>query len=231
MNHAPIIVVGASKGIGRSIAEQLIARGRPVITVSRTGEPLAGVVQHIHADVVSDGLPIAELPEALAGMVYAPGSIDLKPLRSLKPEDLRTAFEVNVVGAFRCAQATADRLKRVPGSSMLFFSTVAVAQGMPFHVSVAAAKGGVEGLVRSLAAELAPTVRVNAIAPSLTDTSLAERLLNSPEKTKAAADRHPLKRVGSADELAAMGVFLLSEEAGWITGQVIGVDGGMSRLR
>ncbi len=231
MNHAPIIVVGASKGVGRSIAEQLIARGRPVITVSRTGEPLAGVVQHIHADVVSDGLPIAELPEALAGMVYAPGSIDLKPLRSLKPEDLRTAFEVNVVGAFRCAQATADRLKRVPGSSMLFFSTVAVAQGMPFHVSVAAAKGGVEGLVRSLAAELAPTVRVNAIAPSLTDTSLAERLLNSPEKAKAAADRHPLKRVGSADELAAMGVFLLSEEAGWITGQVIGVDGGMSRLR
>lgn len=231
MNLAPILVVGASKGIGRSIAEQLIARGRPVVTVSRSGDPLEGVIQHIHADVVSDGLPTAGLPEALAGMVYAPGSIDLKPLRSLKPDDLRTAYEVNVVGAFRCAQATADRLKRVPGSSMLFFSTVAVAQGMPFHVSVAAAKGGVEGMVRSLAAELAPTVRVNAIAPSLTDTSLAERLLNSTEKAKAAAERHPLKRVGSAYELAAMGVFLLSEEAGWITGQVIGVDGGMSRLR
>jgi NAD(P)-dependent dehydrogenase (short-subunit alcohol dehydrogenase family) len=231
MNNAPFLIVGASKGIGRSIAEQLIDQGRSVITVARSGEPLVGVLRHIHADVVTDGLPNAELPEALAGMVYAPGSIDLRPLRSLKPEDLRTAFEVNVVGAFRCAQATAERLKRVPGSSMLFFSTVAVAQGMPFHVSVAAAKGGVEGLVRSLAAELAPNVRVNAIAPSLTDTSLAERLLNSPEKAKAAADRHPLKRIGNVGELAAMGVFLLSEEAEWITGQVIGVDGGLSRLR
>jgi NAD(P)-dependent dehydrogenase (short-subunit alcohol dehydrogenase family) len=114
---------------------------------------------------------------------------------------------------------------------MLFFSTVAVGQGMAFHASVAAAKAGVEGLTRSLAAELAPTVRVNCIAPSLTDTPLAERLMNSPEKAKAAADRHPLKRTGTVDDIAAMAAFLLGPDAGWISGQVIGVDGGMSRLR
>jgi NAD(P)-dependent dehydrogenase (short-subunit alcohol dehydrogenase family) len=183
------------------------------------------------ADVVAQGLPMEMLPERLAGMVYCPGTIDLKPLRSLKVEDLRHALEVNLVGAFMAAQATADRLKKVPGSSMLFFSTVAVGQGMPFHAAVAAAKGGVEGLALSLAAELAPTVRVNCMAPSLTHTPLAERLLSTPEKEKAASDRHPLKRIGQVEDMAAMATFLLGPEAGWITGQVIGVDGGMSTLR
>jgi NAD(P)-dependent dehydrogenase (short-subunit alcohol dehydrogenase family) len=182
-------------------------------------------------DVVKDGLPLERLPETLSGMAYCPGSIDLKPFRSMRVEDLRNALEVNLVGAFRCAQVAAERLKRSPGSSMLFFSTVAVGQGMAFHASVAAAKAGVEGLTRSLAAELAPTVRVNCIAPSLTDTPLAERLMNSPEKAKAAADRHPLKRTGTVVDMAAMAAFLLGPEAGWISGQVIGVDGGMSRLR
>lgn len=231
MNQAPILVVGASRGIGFTIAERLIASGTPVITISRTGQGPSGVQAHVLADVVADGLPMDQLPEALGGMVYCPGTIDLKPLRSLKVEDLRQALEVNLVGAFRCAQATAERLKKVPGSSMLFFSTVAVGQGMSFHATVAAAKGGVEGLARSLAAELAPVVRVNCIAPSLTNTSLAERLLSTPEKEKAAGDRHPLKRVGETEDIAAMACFLLGNEAGWISGQVIGVDGGMSTLR
>jgi NAD(P)-dependent dehydrogenase (short-subunit alcohol dehydrogenase family) len=162
--------------------------------------------------------------------VYAPGSIDLKPLRSTKAEDLRSAFELNVVGAFTTIQACADRLKKVPGSGIVLFSTVAVKRGMAFHAGVAAAKGAVEGLAKSLAAELAPHVRVNCIAPSLTRTPLAEKLLSSPEREAASADRHPLKRVGEADELAAMAVFLLGHDARWITGQVIGVDGGLSAI-
>jgi 3-oxoacyl-[acyl-carrier protein] reductase len=231
MEHTPILVIGASRGIGLALAELLVSQGHAVISVSRTGTGPAGVQAHLHADVVTDGFPMDQLPEALGGMVYCPGTIDLKPLRSLKVEDLRQALEVNLVGAFRCAQATADRLKKAPGSSMLFFSTVAVGQGMSFHATVAAAKGGVEGLARSLAAELAPAVRVNCIAPSLTHTPLAERLLSTAEKEKAAGDRHPMKRVGQAKDIAALAAFLLGPEAGWITGQVIGVDGGMSTLR
>ncbi len=186
--------------------------------------------EHIMADVLLNGLDEAVLPNELAGLAYCPGSIDLKPFRSIKPEDLRAAFELNVVGAFRCAQQCSERLKRVPGSGIVFFSTVAVQRGMAFHASVASAKGAVEGLTRSLAAELAPTVRVNCIAPSLTRTSLAEKLLSSPEREKASAERHPLKRVGEPEEIAAMAAFLLSDDARWITGQVLGVDGGMSAI-
>lgn len=231
MHSAPYLIIGAGRGIGRALAERLIEQGYPVITVARTSDGPPGALEHLHADVVADGLPVDRLPEALSGVAYCPGSIDLKPFRSIRVEDLRAALEVNLVGAFRAAQVCADRLKRVPGSSLLLFSTVAVGQGMPFHASVAAAKAGVEGLSRSLAAEWAPTVRVNCIAPSLTDTPLAERLLSTPEKTKAAADRHPMKRVGNAEDIAALGAFLLGPDAGWITGQVLGVDGGMSRLR
>ncbi len=231
MHDHPFLVVGATRGIGLALTERLVAAGHPVISVARGTEGPIGVQQHISADVVADGLPVDRIPDVLGGLAYFPGSIDLKPLRSVRAEDLRLAFEINVVGAFRCIHGVADRLKKAPGSGIVLFSTVAVGQGMPFHVPVAAAKGALEGMVRSLAAELAPAVRVNAIAPSLSATSLADRLLNTPEKLKSAADRHPLKRVGTADDAAAMAAFLLSSDASWITGQVIGVDGGLSRLR
>jgi len=225
----PYLIIGGTRGIGRALAEKLIARGERVITVARGAEGVLGG-EHIVADVLLNGLDEAVLPNELAGLAYCPGSIDLKPFRSIKPEELRSAFELNVVGAFRCAQQCAERLKRVPGSGILFFSTVAVQRGMAFHAGVASAKGAVEGLTRSLAAELAPTVRVNCIAPSLTRTSLAEKLLSSPEREKASAERHPLKRVGEPEEIAAMAAFLLSDDARWITGQVLGVDGGMSAI-
>ena len=225
----PYLIIGGTRGIGRALAEKLIARGERVITVARGAEGVLGG-EHIVADVLLNGLDEAVLPNELAGLAYCPGSIDLKPFRSIKPEELRSAFELNVVGAFRCAQQCAERLKRVPGSGILLFSTVAVQRGMAFHAGVACAKGALEGLTRSLAAELAPTVRVNCIAPSLTRTSLAEKLLSSPEREKASAERHPLKRVGEPEEIAAMAAFLLSDDARWITGQVLGVDGGMSAI-
>lgn len=229
MTDHPFLIIGGTRGIGRALAERLITRGERVITVARGADGVPGG-EHIVADVASDGLPEAALPNELAGMAYCPGSIDLKPMRSIKPEDLRVAFELNVVGAFRCAQQCAERLKRVPSSGIVFFSTVAVQRGMAFHAGVASAKGALEGLSRSLAAELAPAVRVNCIAPGLTRTSLAEKLLSSPEREKASSERHPLKRVGEPEEIAAMAAFLLSDDARWITGQVIGVDGGMSAI-
>lgn len=229
MTGLPFIIIGGSRGIGSALTHKLIVRGERVITVARGADGVAGS-EHIVADVVNDGLPEAALPGELAGMAYCPGSIDLKPLKSIKAEELRAAFELNVVGAFRCAQQCAERLKRVPGSGIVFFSTVAVQRGIAFHAGVASAKGAVEGLTRSLAAELAPAVRVNCIAPSLTRTSLAEKLLSSPEREKASAERHPLKRVGEPEEIAAMAAFLLSDDARWITGQIIGVDGGMSAI-
>lgn len=221
----PVLLVGASSGIGLALANRLVAGGSPVITAGRS-DP--GLGSHITYDAAVEPLPIDQLPDALGGMAYCPGSIDLKPLRSIKPEDLRAAFELNVVGAFSAIQACSESLKRVPGSGVVLFSTVAVSRGMPFHAVVGSAKGAVEGLARSLAAELAPIVRVNCIAPSLTRTPLAGKLLSTPDREAAGAERHPLKRVGEAQDIAAMAAFLLSREAGWITGQVVGVDGGLS---
>jgi NAD(P)-dependent dehydrogenase (short-subunit alcohol dehydrogenase family) len=230
MDNAPLLIVGATRGIGRRTADLLIASGLPVITAGRTSDAPSGVVDHMQMDVTADDLGLSSLPDALGGLAYFPGSIDLRPIRGLKANDLRAAFELNAVGAFRVVQACADRLKRTPLAGIVLVSTVAVQRGMPFHVPVAMAKGAVEGLTRSLAAELAPTVRVNCIAPGLVRTDLSARLLDSAAKEKASAERHPLKRVGDPDDIAAMAAFLLGPSAGWITGQVIGVDGGLGCL-
>ncbi len=152
-------------------------------------------------------------------------------MRGLKPEDVLHEFQLNALGAFRVIQQLANRLKAAGNASVVLFSTVAVTQGMPYHASSAMAKGAIEGLTRSLAAELAPSIRVNAIAPSLTDTPLASRILSSDERREASAQRHPLKRVGTPLDIAQCATFLLSDQATWITGQIIGVDGGMGSLK
>jgi 3-oxoacyl-[acyl-carrier protein] reductase len=235
MSQGTYVIAGGSSGIGLDLVRLLVPTAARIDVWSRTpgGLEPGGVVRHAACDfTVADG-PLPELPEEIQGAVYCPGTITLKSFRSLTPAEFRQDLEVNLLGAVRFLQACQPRLKGIDGgpASVVLFSTVAVGQGMPMHASVAAAKGAVEGLVRSLAAEWAPKVRVNAIAPALTDTPLASRLLSSPEKREAMAARYPLKRIGTAADAASLARFLLSSESGWMTGQVLGLDGGLSTLR
>jgi NAD(P)-dependent dehydrogenase (short-subunit alcohol dehydrogenase family) len=164
--------------------------------------------------------------------VYCPGSINLKPFHRFSIDEFKNDFEINLLGAVKTIQAALPALKKANGSSVVLFSTVASQLGMPFHASVASAKSAVEGLAKSLAAEYATNgIRVNVVAPSLTDTPLAEKLLSSPEKREASDKRHPLGRVGNPEDIAATVAFLLSEKTAWVTGQILHVDGGMGALK
>ncbi len=234
MTNKNYLVVGGSSGIGLSLVEKLSKQGYQVLVISRTAQNLAHLpnVTHLKKDILTDEVSADELPESLSGLAYCPGSINLKPFRSLKADAFLADFQINVLGAVKVLQAAQKALKKTENTaSVVLFSTVAVGQGMPFHASVAAAKGAVEGLARSLAAEWSPNVRVNCIAPSLTDTPMAERLLSSPEKKEASAQRHPLRRVGTPDDVASLALFLLSDDSSWMSGQVVGMDGGMSTLK
>ena len=232
MKNKNFIIVGGSYGIGFGIVQQLSQAGANVTVLSRT--PVVAElpnVSHVSIDVVKDELEGALLPDVIDGLAYCPGSISLGPLRGLKLEQMREDFELNVISAIKCIQASLVGLKASDSSSIVLFSTVAVTQGLAMHSAVSAAKGAIEGLSRSLAAELAPQVRVNCIAPSLTDTPLASKLLANEQKKAAMDARHPLKRVGTVADISSMATYLLSDAATWITGQVIGVDGGMSSVR
>ncbi len=227
-----IAIVGASKGIGYALARRLATDGHTIEAFSRSEGDLAGLANvNFHQYDAAESLGFPEMIGPIDGLVYCPGTINLKPFHRLAETDFVEDFNVNVLGAVRAIQGLLPNLKEPQNASIVLFSTVAVQTGMGFHASIAAAKGAVEGLTRSLASEFAPNIRVNCIAPSLTDTPLAERLLNSPEKREASAARHPLKKVGEPDDIASMAAFLLSDEAGWITGQIIHIDGGMSSIR
>ena len=223
-----ILLIGGSHGIGYSLA-QLLSENCEVYIASRTKELIEDMnVIHIPFDAQKDSLNLDSLPEQLDGFVYCPGSINLKPFKMLSLDSFREEMEINF---FNMIQVVQDIMpKMAEGSSMVFFSTVAVGTGMPFHTSIAAAKGAVEGFARALAAEYAPKVRCNVIAPSLVDTPLAARLLNNDRKKDMMAERHPLKRVGKAGDIAGLASFLLQDSGSWITGQVLGVDGGLSAL-
>ena len=234
-NGKNIIVVGGTSGIGLAVARQLQSQGANVIVASRknSDELQASGIRHIVIDTTQDiGILTAELPEALHGVVYCPGTINLKPFARLTEDDFLQDWRVNFMGAVKVLQAAVPNLKKAQGASVVLFSTVAAGTGMNFHASIASAKGALEGLTRSLAAEFAASrIRFNAFAPSLCDTPLAGNLLATPEKREASDKRHPLGRVGTAEELAKMAVFLLSDDAAWITGQIMHVDGGMSALK
>lgn len=227
-----ILIIGASSGIGLELTRKLKEQNK-IYAVSRQRGNLE---DHSHItwkqmDILTEDVDPSFLPDSLDGLVYCPGSINLKPVRGLKQDEVLEDFRINALGALKVVQQVLTRLKKSKASSVVFFSTVAVGQGMPYHASVSMAKGAVEGLSRSLAAELAPGVRVNTIAPSLTDTPLAARLLSSDERREASAQRHPLKRVGNPSDIASMAAFLLSDEASWITGQVLHVDGGIGAIK
>jgi len=224
------LLIGGSYGIGNQIID-IVSPDANILVASRTTEGLSGKnVKHIPFNVLEDSLPIDQLPEQIDGFVYCPGSINLRPFKGLKPEAFVSDFEINVMGAVRTLQQIQPLLVASQQASVVLFSTVAVQTGMPFHASVAASKGAIEGLGRSLAAEWAPKVRVNVIAPSITDTPLANRFLNNDAKMEKAALRHPLKRIGTTEDVAQLAAFLLSEKSSWMTGQVLGLDGGMSSL-
>jgi len=225
-----LAIIGGTSGIGRATVAQLQADGHFVHAACRSPEKLAdlGLVAQPF-DAAAPG-PLT-WPERLDGLVYFPGSISLKPFHRLTPEDFQRDLQVNFFGAVAALQSALPALKASGNASVVLFSTVAVAQGMPMHASIAAAKGAVEGLARSLAAEWAPVIRVNVIAPSLTDTPLAGPLLNADLKKEAAAKRHPLQQVGRSEDLATLVCHLLSGHARFMTGQVLHVDGGLSSVR
>lgn len=234
MDTKNVLVVGGSSGIGLEIVRMLHEKGASIYVGSRTNDQLAGLdgVHHIPLDVTSESIRLDVLPAVLDGMVYCPGTIRLRPFQRLSLNEFLEDLQVNFFGAVKIIQATLTRLKKTPAvASVVLFSTVAAKTGMPFHASIASAKAAVEGLTRSLAAEFAPRIRFNAIAPSLTDTPLAQNLLPNDKAREASADRHPLKRIGTPREVAGMAVHLLSEDSNWMTGQIIPVDGGMSSLR
>lgn len=222
-----ILIIGAGSGIGAAIA-QLAQTEFQVYSISRS-PPASPISKHFSCDVLTDSLPTIDEP--LAGLVYCPGTINLKPFSSIKLDEFRQDFDLNLLGAVHCLQHYQKNLQASESASVVLFSSVAVQTGFPYHATVAAAKGAVEGLTRALAAEWAPKIRVNAIAPSLTQTPLSKRLLSDDAKTQAAAARHPLKRVGQTEDIAQMAMFLLSDKSSWITGQIMHVDGGISAIK
>lgn len=223
-----IVVIGGSKGIGLSIVK-LLTPSHKVISISRSVSNIEHEnLTHYSVDVLSGELPdISEVD----GLVYCPGSINLKPISRLKIEDFKNDFEINVIGAVKAIQKYARVMKDSQHPSIVLFSTVAVKLGMPFHASIATAKAGVEGLVKSLGAEFAPKIRINAIAPTVTDTELAAKLLRNERMIENITERHPLKKFLNPDEVAEMALFLLSHKTASMSGQILEMDCGIVNFK
>lgn len=227
------LIIGGSSGIGKDLAVQLSQSGNHVFATFNKNEPINvnPQIHFHHLNALEDTPSLDFLPDELEGLAYCPGSINLRHFERIKPADFETDYKLQVIGAIKLIQLVLPRLKKTENASIVLFSTVAVQTGLPFHTQVAASKGAIEGLTKALAAELAPKIRVNCIAPSLTDTPLAASMLNTEQKKEANALRHPLKRIGTTEDIANMAAFLLSAKASWITGQILHVDGGMSALK
>ncbi|MBU3012811.1 SDR family oxidoreductase [Polaribacter vadi] len=219
-----ILIIGGSKGIGNAIINALVNENK-IINISRTAplQPHSNLT-HYSCDILKDDLPGIDEIDSL---IYCPGSINLKPISRLELEDFRSDFEINVIGAVKAIQHYLPSLKKGSNPSIVLFSTVAAKLGMPFHASVAAAKSAVEGLTKSLGAEFAPTIRVNAIAPTVTDTDLAAKLLRNERLIDSIKERHPLKKILDPNEVADLATFLISDKAKSISGQIFELDCGI----
>jgi len=222
------IIIGGSKGIGEALSK-LLLENHKVINISRSKPEINHQnLTHFSCEVINDNLPEIETAD---GLIYCPGSINLKPISRLSIDDFKDDFEINVLGAVKVIQKYLSILKNGDAPSILLFSSVASKLGMPFHASIATAKSGVEGLVKSLAAELAPNIRINAIAPTVTDTQLASKLLRNDQMIKNITERHPLKKFLQPEEVAEMAEFLLSEKSSSISGQIFEMDCGIVTLK
>ena len=233
MSNKVYLVVGGSSGMGLCTARRLVGQGDRVVVWSREATDELGELDcsHVSVDVTTD-ISSVDVPDRLSGVLYFPGSITLAPFERIKLDAFRLDLEVNLLGAVKVLQKTIPALVREGGGSVVLVSSVAASTGMTYHASVSAAKAGVAGLARALAAEYAArNVRVNVIAPSLTDTPMAERLLSSEEKRRRSAELHPIRRIGTPDDIAAAALYLLGPESGWVTGQTLHIDGGLSMAR
>ena len=230
---ANYLIIGGSSGIGSSLVAQLVEEGHQVFATYNTHPVTSSFpnLSYFPLNVLDETLHLSFLPEKLDGIAFCPGAIQLKPFARIQAADFVADYQLQVVGAIKVIQGALPALKNAEQASIVLFSTVAVQLGLNFHSLVSASKGAIEGLTKSLAAEFAPKIRVNAIAPSLTNTPLAAGLLNSDQKMEANAERHPLKRVGKPEDVSAMAAFLLSPKTSWITGQILSVDGGMGALK
>lgn len=230
---ANILIIGGSSGIGEQLTLQLAAAGNNVYASYNTkiSTSTTNNLTYFKLNVLDEDVDLSFLPNEIHGLVYCPGSINLKPFDRIKPADFELDYQLQVIGAIKIIQQVLPKMKISLNASIILFSTVAVQTGLPFHTQVAASKGAIEGLTKALAAEFAPKIRVNTIAPSLTNTPLANSLINSEQKMDANAQRHPLKRIGTAADIANMAEYLLSEKASWITGQIFHVDGGMGAIK
>ncbi len=237
---APVVILGAHGGIGEALARRMAEHGAELFLTARDADSLADLADSTGArtasldvtdsDAIDDVLGQADTGDGIAGLAYCVGSIVLKPVKSATADDHLEAFRLNTLGAALSVKALEAGLKKA-GGSVVLFSTVAVQQGFSNHSVISTAKGGVEGLTRALAAELAPEVRVNAIAPSITETGIARKLLSSEQMAKGLASMHPRGRYGQPEDIAAMAAMLLGGDADWITGQIVAVDGGRGALR
>lgn len=234
-----IVIVGGTGGIGSAIARRLAATGASLHLIARDAARLSALAGELGASFatadVADAAALRAAVDAaggpLSGLVYAVGTITLKPLPRVALEDAERDFRLNALGALVAVQAALPALRaHGAGAAIVLFSTVAVRRGFPLHASIAMAKGAVEGLTRAFAAELAPEIRVNAIAPSLTRTPLAARLTDNAATAEAIARQHPLRRLGAPEDAAALAAFLLGPDSSWMTGQVIALDGGRAAL-
>lgn len=223
------LIIGGSSGIGRALATNLCHEHNVYASFFKN-EVSDSTINYFSYQTNSE-FPIDALPETIDGIAYCVGAINLKPFHRITEEDYISDYKLQVLGAVKVIQSVLPRLKAAQNASIVLFSTVAVQTGFTFHSLVSASKGAIEGLTRSLAAELAPKIRVNCIAPSITNTPLAQSLLNTPEKIEASAQRHPLNRIGSPEDAAKLAAFLLSDKSSWITGQVIKLDGGISSIK